>query len=36
MVLVLIGDSRIVRDRVLVIHHIGSNDLAAGLLLVLD
>ena len=36
MVLVLISDSRVLRERVLVIHHICSNDLATGLLLVLD
>ena len=36
MVLVLIGDGRVLRDRQVVIHHIGSNDLATRLLLVLD
>ena len=36
MVLVLISDSRVLRDWMLVIHHIRSNDLATGLLLVLD
>ena len=36
MVLVLVSDSWVLRDRMLVIHHIRSNDLATGLLLVLD
>ena len=36
MVLILVCDSRVIRDGVLVIHHICSNDLTTGLLLVLD